>query len=79
MSAVHFVSATAPPDTSKASVAAKQLSEILARQCGSEVQRVASWQCINHGLEEAIVMTFTNTEAVRRTSLGNATPERIQV
>ena len=67
--AVHLVSVTAPPHNSKAIVAAKQLSTILARDYGQLFQRLVSWQCVEHGLEGSIVMTFADTEAVKQTCL----------
>lgn len=66
MSAVHFVSATAPSDQCKAAKAAKLLTSTLARTCGDEMQRIANWQCMEHGLEGAIVMRFIDTNAVTK-------------
>ncbi len=66
MSAVHFVSATAPSDQCRAAKAAKLLTSTLARTCGDEVQRIANWQCMEHGLEGAIVMRFIDTNAVTK-------------
>ncbi len=66
MSAVHFVSATAPSDQCKAAKAAKLLTSTLARTCGDEVQRIANWQCMEHKLEGAIVMKFVDTSAVTK-------------
>ncbi len=66
MSAVHFVSATAPSDQCRAAKAAKLLTSTLARTCGAEVQRIANWQCMDHRLEGAIVMRFVDTSAVTK-------------
>ena len=68
MSAVHFVSADAPPDKCKVSRAAKFLTLTLAKVCSDEVQRVAHWQCMKHGWEGAIYIEFSNTEAVLGTA-----------
>ena len=46
MSAVHFVSADAPPDDCAVSRACKFLTLTLAKVCGDEVQRVANWHCM---------------------------------
>lgn len=64
MSAVHFVSADAPPDPCDVTHKCKFFTITLSKVCSDEVQRVANWHCITHGLEGAVLMEFNNKEAV---------------
>ena len=64
MSAVHFVSADAPPDSCDVSRRCKFFTLTLSKVCSDEVQRVATWHCMTHGMEGAILMEFKSEKAV---------------